>query len=269
MSSGMLTRSASGRQGSSGRIDPRIQLRRDQVRADDVRRRRRRLAAFVLVTALIGVGVGLTRSPLLDVDHVRTVGATRTGPDAVLAAARIDIGSPMVSIDLGAAEARIERLPWVADASVTRDWPGTVRIAVIERVRVATTDGPSPLLVDREGRILGSAVDADGLPSIGPRPAGAVPGDLVPDALRSRVGVVEAMPAALASEVASVTSGPDGIELVLDDGIVVVVGDESRLRTKFEVVATRLAQPDRTTIATIDVTVPDAAALTRTPTGGA
>ncbi|MBX3313622.1 MAG: FtsQ-type POTRA domain-containing protein [Actinobacteria bacterium] len=269
MTTGTLVRPSSPRAAASGRIDPRMQQRREQVRADDVRRRRRRFGAFALVSVLVAGAVGLTRSPLLDVDHVLTVGATRTGRDAVLAAARIDIGEPMVSIDLGAAETRIERLPWVADATVTRDWPGTVRIAVIERVRVATTDGPSPLLVDREGRILGSAVDTDGLPSIGPRPDGAAPGDLVPPAMRSRVRAVEAMPSALAAQVESVTSGAEGIELVLDDGIVVVVGDADRLRAKFEVVATRLAQDDRSTIATINVTVPDAAALTRVPDGGA
>ncbi len=268
MSAGTLIRT-SPRSGSAGRIDPRIQLRRDQVRADDVRRRRRRFGAFVLLTALVVAAVGVTRSPMLDVDHVRTVGATRTGPDAVRAAARIEIGDPMVSIDLAAAEERIERLPWVAAASVTRDWPGTVRIAVIERVRVATTDGPFPLLVDREGMILGSAVGTDGLPSIGPRPSGAVPGDRVPAAMRARVQTVEAMPASLAADVRSVTAGPDGIELVLSDGIVVIVGDAGRLRTKFEVVATRLAQADRGSIATLNVTVPEAAALTRTPTGGA
>lgn len=269
MTAGMLTRSAADRSGRGPRVDPRIAERRREVTNARIRRRRRRFLALLVVTALAVVVVGLTRSPLLDVDHIRPVGATRTGPDVVLAAAGITVGEPMVSIDLAAAEARIERLPWIADATVTRDWPGTVRIAVIERVRIAVTDGPGALLVDRDGRLLGSAVDADGLPSIGPRPAGAAPGDLLPEDQQSRVTVVAALPASLASEVAAVTAGDDGIGLVLTDGIVVVIGDAGQLRAKFDVVTARLGRDDRSTLATIDVTVPSAPALTRHSTGGA
>ena len=253
---------------SRARVDPRIQLRRDAVEADRSRRRRRRVGAFVVVTLLAVAGVGVTSSPVLDVDHVRTVGAASTGPDAVLAAARIERGTPMVSVDLGGAEARIERLPWVADASVTRDWPGTVRIAVIERVAVATTNGPQPLLVDLDGRLLGSAAGRDGLAAVGAAPVGAEPGDVLPAEARARVRVVAALPSTIAGRVTSVTSGDDGIALVLDDGLVVVVGDATQLRSKFDVVVTRLAQADRDTIATLNVSVPDRAALTRKPSGG-
>ncbi len=49
----------------------------------------------------------------------------------------------------------------------------------------------------------------------------------------------------------------------------VVVGDASRLREKFDVVTARLAGADRDTIETLNVTVPAAAALTRRPDGGA
>ncbi|MCB0977088.1 MAG: FtsQ-type POTRA domain-containing protein [Acidimicrobiales bacterium] len=222
-----------------------------------------------MVVLVVGAAVLLVRSPLLDVDHVRAVGATRTGREAVLSAAAIQSGTQMTSVDLGAAERRIERLPWVADATVTRDWPGTVRINVIERVPVAVTDGPSPLLVDRDGRLLGSARGDEHLASIGPRPVGSAPGDVLASVQRARVRVVAAMPASLASEVETVSMDREGLVLVLGDGIVVEVGNTSRLRAKFDVVAARLAQPDRDTIATINVTAVDAPALTRKPTDGA
>lgn len=268
MTAGMLTRSAPSRAGGP-RVDPRIARRRQEVVNAQIRRRRRRFVALLVVTALAVVAVGITRSPLLDVDHVRTVGATRTGPDVVIAAAGISVGDPMAAIDLAAAEARIERLPWVADATVTRDWPGTVRIAVIERVRIAVTDGPGSLLVDRDGRLLGTAADTAGLPSIGPRPAGSGPGGVLPEDQQARVTVVAALPASLAAQVAAVTDGDDGIALVLTDGIVVQIGDAVQLRAKFDVATARLARDDRAALATIDVTVPSAPALTRHPTGGA
>lgn len=268
MSSGTLLRSA-GRRAPAPRIDPRMAQRRDDVRASAARRRRRRLLALVVVTVVVLAAVGVTRSPLLDVDHVRAVGATRSGPDAARAAASVEIGDPMTSIDLSGAERRIERLPWVADATVTRDWPGTVRIKVIERVAVATTDGPRPLLVDRTGRLLGSGAGRDDLASVGSIPDHLHPGDTLPADGLDRLAVITALPAALAGEVATITTGADGIELVLTDGVVVVVGDAGRLREKFDVVTARLARPDRDTIETLNVTVPAAAALTRRPSGGA
>ena len=239
--------------------------------AHPVGRRSRRgwIYALLAVSLVVVVGVGAARSPLLDVDHVRIVGAPRTGSAVVDSAAGVSIGSPMASVDLRAVERRVERLPWVADATVTRDWPGTVRIAVIERVPVAVTDGPVPMLVDGEGRLLASASGVSGLASVGPRPAGSEAGDVLGAAALERLRVVAAMPPALDGQVASVTSSGGRVSLVLDDGILVRVGDLSNLRAKLDLAAVRLAQPDRSTLATIDVSVPGAGALTRRPTGGA
>nr|NIR41854.1 FtsQ-type POTRA domain-containing protein [Actinomycetota bacterium]NIS36949.1 FtsQ-type POTRA domain-containing protein [Actinomycetota bacterium]NIT98463.1 FtsQ-type POTRA domain-containing protein [Actinomycetota bacterium]NIU22072.1 FtsQ-type POTRA domain-containing protein [Actinomycetota bacterium]NIU70566.1 FtsQ-type POTRA domain-containing protein [Actinomycetota bacterium] len=118
-------------------IDPRIRARRIAVRRAEGRRRLRFLLAAL---AVVGIAVGawaLSRSPLLDLDHVRIEGVGAGRVAAVDAAAGLGRGTPLVDVDLGAVETAVEALPWVRVAEASRDWPGTVRIDVGERVPVA------------------------------------------------------------------------------------------------------------------------------------
>ena len=76
---------------------------------------------------------------------------------AVLETAHVHTGSNVFQLDASAAERALLKDPWVAEASITRDLPGTVRIAVTERLPVGTTED-------------GSVVASDGvaLPGVGP-----------------------------------------------------------------------------------------------------
>lgn len=268
MSTGLLTR---GRPVAAelDDMDPRLRARRIEVARDRGRRRFRRIIALAVLTALVLAGLAVSRSSLLDVDAVQVSGARQSGSDAVLDAAAIDLGRPMTSLDLGAAERRVEALPWVARASVERRWPGTVRIRVVERTAVAVAGtGRGAVLVDRDGRLLGPARAADELPAVGPVPAEDV-GERLPAARRPVVRLLADLPPELRSEVARGTIGDDGLGLVLHDGIRVRLGDATRLRAKSTAVLALLEQADRPTIATIDVAVPGPAALTRSAPEGA
>ncbi|QXC62268.1 FtsQ-type POTRA domain-containing protein [Aquihabitans sp. G128] len=265
MSSGLLTRGGPpSAPEASPLIDPRLAARRAEVARDRGRRRLRRLLALAVVTVLVLAAVGLTRSTALDVDHVRVAGATHSGADTVRTRAGIPTGRAMTSVDLGAATRRIEELPWVADATVVRHWPGTVAIDVTERVAVAVAgDGPGAVLVDRDGRILGSATGGSlGLPTAGPDPIEG-PGSFLPAARRPLVALLADLPVPLRSQVDRGLLVEGGYGLLLDDGIRVDLGGATRLRAKSEAVLGLLQQADRRTLATIDVTVPGAAALTR------
>ena len=96
------------------------------------------------------------RSPMLDVDRVQVLGGQTTGMDALQRALGIGIGDQMVDLDLGAAERRLEQLPWVRTARVVRSWPATLRVIVVERqpeARIADPDGRW-WLADGTGRLL-------------------------------------------------------------------------------------------------------------------
>lgn len=267
MSSALLTRSkpVSG----SENMDPRLRARRVEIARDRGRRRVRRTVALAAVTVLVLGAVAATRSPLLDVDAVSVNGSRHSGEAATLDAAGIAPGRPMTSVDLAAAEARLEQMPWVAAAEVSRQWPGTVRIRVTERSAVAVAgQGIGALLVDRHGRLLGPASGDEELPTVVDDPR-ARPGGELPPARRAVVALLADLPASLRSEVAQGMVTPDGLGLVLQDGIRVRLGDRTRLRAKSDAVELLLAEADRASIASIDVAVPAAPALTRDPPKGA
>jgi len=244
-------------------MDPRLQARRVEVARDQSRRRRHVIVALAMATALVLIGLVVARSRLLDVDTVRVTGAVRSGPDVVRAVAAVAPGRPMTSVDLDAVEARVEALPWVAQATVTRRWPGTIDVRVGERTPVAVVGrGSDVVVVDRDGAVLGPALGTDRLPLVGPDPV-LDPGERLPAGQRRIVAMLAELPADLRDDVARGTVSGDGLGLVLRDGIEVDLGDPTRIGAKADAVTVLLAKADRTTIATLDVTVAGAPAVTR------
>ncbi len=254
-------------------IDPRIRARRIAVRRDRGRRRLHRFTVAGMVAALAAALVAIALSPLVDVDEVRVTGADRSGRGVVVAATGIERGEPLVTLDAAAAEASVERLPWVEDATVRRSWPGAVTVDVVERRAVAAVLAPSGdevALVDADGRVLAAvplegagAVLVAGLPAPGP------PGTrLADDDAGPALAVATALPAALQERVERVVVADGGrLELQVAvpdaDPATVVLGDASLLPEKLVALATLLASVDLTDVATIDLRVPRAPALTR------
>jgi len=226
------------------------------------RRRLRRLTALLAVACLaVWVGV-LLRSPVLDVDRVQVDGARHTPTDAVLDAAGIEAGDAMVGVDLDTAGHRVADLPWVDEVVVRRRWPGTVRIVVTEREAVAVVaHGGGWALVDPEGRFLALS---------GPRPAlplidgstDVAPGERLDADGREAAAVVAGLAGGFADEVAGATVSEEGVEVVLADGYVVVLGDESDLDDKVASAEAVREQVDPTDGCRIDVRVPRAPVLT-------
>jgi len=89
-------------------------------------------------------------------------GFTRVAPDEVYRAVQAQLGASFLAVDLTAARAAVEALPWVATASVRREWPGTLRIAFTEEVPIATWRDTG--LVDADGVVF--AEGAAGFPAL-------------------------------------------------------------------------------------------------------
>lgn len=247
-------------------IDPRLRQRWVDTRRREGRRRLRVVFGVAAVGVLGGAAWGATRSPLLDVDRVVVDGADRSGADLVRDASTIRRGQPLVDVDHGAAARRVTALPWVLRAEVRREWPGTVRIQVIERVPVAATrgDGGAWALLDRSARVLalvpappaGLAV-VDGISQAGP------PGTRLAAGAAEALGVVNALPPALAPRVAAVAVGGQGISLRLAPHGEVRLGTPEALEEKLRAALTVLGAVDGRTVATLDVRIPAAPVLTR------
>ena len=243
------------------RIDPRLQERRIAVKRDEGRRRLRFLVVTAAVLALAGGAAGATRSPLLDVDVLEVTGAEHVAAETVLHTAGLARGDLMIDIDTGAAARRVERLSWVAEADVRRQWPGTIQVRVTERraaAAVPVTGGWAT--VDVHGRILERAAEPPvGLGRVDVAP---ITGGRVPSRMRDALVVAAAIPDRLLDRVPGVALKPDGLELALQPAGVVRLGGPDRLGEKLTALETLLDRVDGP-VAVIDVRVPDAPVLTR------
>jgi len=231
---------------------------------------RRRLRVLVAAVALVGgvaIAYAVTRSPLLDVDHLAVRGAQHTPVAAVERAAGIHTGAAMAWIDTGRAAHGIEALPYVLRADVVRSWPDTVRITVTERTPVAWVDDAGRhAVVDGSGRVLALvSTPPAGLPQLAvavpagahpARPLAAAPGAELPAAFRSAAEVAGGLGPYVAPGTKVVTAGPTGVTLQLASGPEVRMGDPDDVLVKVKAAFAVIGALGATTPHYVDVSVP-------------
>ena len=245
------------------RMDPRIRERRVEVQRARGRRRLRRLVIAAGAAAVVAVGYLALRSPFLDVDRIEVAGAEHTGADAIRAASGVHGGDALAFVDTGAVEARLERLPWVADATATRVFPGTVRVTVREHAPVAyVRDEGAIVVLAADGRVLGRVAELPaGLVEV--RGLRRVPADAQIVTPSEPAAVVARLPEALRTRVRVVEAAGGGVQLQLDGGGVVRLGSSDDLDAKAAAAIAVLDEPDTTPFAYLDVAVPQSPVLRR------
>jgi hypothetical protein len=149
----------------AARMDPRIKERRTAVVRQAGRRRRRILLIALAVVALAVGAWCFLHTKVLAARVVTVVGSVHTPDAEIVAAAGLGGHPPLIDVDTGAVAAKVEQLPWVATAAVSRDWPDGVRIVVTERTPVAAVSATAPA---------GSGTTG-GAAAAGATPAGATP----------------------------------------------------------------------------------------------
>ncbi|HVL06185.1 MAG TPA: FtsQ-type POTRA domain-containing protein [Acidimicrobiales bacterium] len=253
-------------------MDPRFRRRWVDARREEGRRRFRVLVGVTAVVALGCAGWAATDSVLLDLDRVVVEGVVHTSPEEARFASGLRIGEPMLDIDEGAVDRAVEALPWVKQASVRREWPGRVRIVVVEREPVAVAEAaPGAMaLIDGTGRVLEWVpVPPPGLPVLaGLRPAGSPGTTLGADGVAS-LQVALALPAELRPRISGLApaAGDGGeVELRLDPEGMVRLGPPDDLDRKFTAIRAVLAQVDLGNLAVLDVRRPETPVLTRRDT---
>jgi len=214
-------------------IDARIRERRIEVIREAGRRR---LRVTLVVTSTI-VALGLVylgvHSPLLNVDHVRVSGAHQETTAQIVRAARVHKGAALLFVDTGRIARRIEQLPWVQHARVTRDLPGTIRIKITEYqpgafVRIGAN---RMALAASTGRViaLASAAPKGAIEVVGEKAAPTVGTLLSPPAVAR---VPASLPGRLRSRVRAIDVAHAGGTLLLRGGGEVRLGGLTEIRAK-------------------------------------
>jgi cell division protein FtsQ len=244
-------------------VDPRMRSRRIAVRRNRGKRRLKRVTVALAAVAVLVAAAVATQTPLLDVDRVRIDGVGHTAAADVSRVAGISPGDTMIGVDVGGAAARVEDLPWVAEARVVRRWPGTVEIHVTEReplAMVGVADG-RVAVVDGDGRVLEvTGQPPAGLPEVTGVRGRIVEGDELGRDPRDALAILRAVRDRLPGVVASVSSELDA---ALASGGEIRFGSTDDLDDKIVAVETVLADVDTDCLELLDVRVPGSPALTR------
>ncbi|MET9894033.1 FtsQ-type POTRA domain-containing protein [Streptomyces sp. NPDC006465] len=129
-------------------------------------RLRRLHRLIILLVAVVLAGAAsvwiLYGSPWLRVEHVSTSGTRVLTAGQVEEAADVPVGSPLISVDAEAIEARLLRkLPRIDSVDVVRSWPHGIGLKVTERTPVLMVEkGAKFVEVDAKGVRFATVSDA-------------------------------------------------------------------------------------------------------------
>lgn len=255
-------------------VEPRLQQRRLEVLHEERAQRRRSLVLLVVAIGVVGALVAVGFSPLLDVDRVVVEGTDHLEADRIVDASGIEVGDPMVALDLDEARDALRAVPGVRSAHLEREWPSTVRITLTEeRPAALALFSTGPGIVATTGRLL----DGDTFPSDGLLPL-VVEGDVqldgsedlpeVPEDVLVAAMALHRMDEGLRSRVASATLHEAGtLSFALDDGATVRIGPLEDLPAKLGAVEAVLAQVHPECWEVIDVREPTRVTVSRSCEG--
>lgn len=199
------------RERHAGAMHERFRDRRRAVRDARHRTRRRRQAWTAAAVVAAAAAAAVVASPVFAIADVVLLGVAEERQPAFLAAFGLGAGDHLLTSDLAAAEARGERLPWVASVDTRRRLPGTLDATVLVREPVAVVRlEDAAWLVDRDGVVVAGG-SAPALPVVAARGAG-LPGlgeQTTDPAVLAPLAVLEGLPADLALRVERVEARGD------------------------------------------------------------
>jgi len=188
---------------------------------------------LALLGLVFGVGWALLGSRFLVVRSVEVTGTHLVPVSAVIAAADVPDGTPLLRVDAGAVARRVESIRDVAAATVTKSWPDGLVIAVRERTAVvAVRMSRGYDLMDPAGVIVTWAATK---PAAMPEYLTSLPGNHLRgnDDLQAAASVLSSLPAWLSKSVAQIWAPEPGqVTLKLTDHVTIVWGSGGRTQQK-------------------------------------
>ena len=213
--------------------------------------------ALLVVGLVCVVAWLLLGSRLLVVREVAVEGLERVPEQEAVQAAGVDTGTPLIRVDLDAAESRVADLDLVEEVEVTRGWPATLRVEVVERRPVlAVPMEEGYRLVDGDGIRI---EDSDTRP--GAQPLVNVSGEVEGNAgVRAAADIVESAPDSLLAQIQLVDASEGGeIAVRLADGSTVEWGGASETEEKSDVLRVLMSEHPPQEGQVYDVSDPDLA----------
>ena len=201
------------------------------------------LAAVLVAVALCATAFVALFTTVWSARTVHVLGVHRLSAQAVLNAARVDPGQPLLRLGKHEIATRVEALDDVSSASVSTSLPGTVTIRVTERVPAGyVQDGVhSWQYVDASGRRFDRLpAPPRSLAELVPAPSAAAD----PAMLAALATVAQALPASLRSRVELISAtAADNVSLILRDKRVIEWGGADRTADKASVIVALLRRP--------------------------
>ena len=201
--------------------------------------RRRALRRLALVLAVVGLAVGgwlLLRSPLLQVQEVKVVGAEKLDAATLAAASGLE-GENILFADTGKAKERLSQVAMIKDLSIERRWPGEMVIKVKERQPWGYWQVKEQIyVIDDEGFVLDNDQPGEGAPTIAQLDSERqwLPGERVEvHAVDLARQLMESAPRSLGRSVVGLEySDRSGLTVVLEGGLRATFGDDRDLDYK-------------------------------------
>ncbi|WP_031160095.1 cell division protein FtsQ/DivIB [Streptosporangium roseum] len=206
----------------------------------------------LLTVGVVGTAAWLVFfSSVLGVRDIRVVGNLGIPAQQIQQATGVPEGRPLAVVDVEAVEQRIGGIRQIESVRVSRGWPGTLVVEIVEREPVAVVAvGGRFALMDRHGVMTEiKDVAPPSLPLL--RVDRPQPGD---PATAAALAVIQALPEDLARRLSEVLApSPETVSMRLKDGREVVWGGRDRPAAKAGILVTLLKRPADT----YDVSSPD------------
>ena len=162
----------------------------------DLRRRTKRsplvrlriFAFFIIVLGILAAwgGFAIATSPAFHVGSVAVTGNTRVSTAQILSAARIDSTANAWLLNKNEIAARVQAIPWIERARISRTLPARVELVITERVPAACLQAGRLVTIDATQRVLATSCLSPLLTQLAvPLKKPPVPGETIVD---ERVG---------------------------------------------------------------------------------
>lgn len=191
-------------------------------------------------------------SPALAVRSIEVKGVTGADRTGVVELVRVPLGTPLARVDLEAVEERVRARRTIAEVSVERVWPSTLRVRAVPRQPALVLKNPQGQLevVDATGLSYGTVTTVPpGVPVV----TAASSKGTTKEALESALSMVRTLPPDLAGQVRSIKVSTANLVSFTLGGVEVVWGGADEADRKLAIL--RALLPTRPAV--IDVSAPD------------